>query len=388
MKCILKRPIDGLDQLNKTKMRFILAFFFLTCLISCQVDSSSTNPPTDLATIPTIDLPEISYEDAGFNRDSIEDLLDQIQDTKHKDFRGLVVIKNNQLVLEAYYNTFWRKSILDIRSAGKSITTLLLGVAMKEGLIESLDQSLYSLFSKDKNPKINEEYKKIKLRDVLDMASGLDADSDNSGSPGQAGQWIGLDDWKEYVLNVPLVATPGERFVYADIHPLLIALAIEEASGMSLRDYAQEKLFTPLGIRQFYWFTNAANQTGAAGNLYLGAYDFAKLGMLVVNEGKWNDQQLIDPEYIDLIINSKKHSVSDWFPLADTYGMFWYKTTRTFGDKEFNYLFGSGLGGNHIVVFPEEEMVIAITSSAYRTGYQHGRSYAVMEKVLKALEYN
>ena len=359
-------------------MRIILFAFILLSIINCQ-DQNSATPQTK-------ELPVASLEEAGFNRDSIENLINLIYETPHKDFRGLVVIKDNHIVIEEYFNTFWRNTVHDIRSVGKSVTALLLGVAMKEGLVESLDQSVYSLFSKQKNPSINEDYKKINLRHVLDMSSGLDADSDYPETVGQAGNWIARDDWKEYLLNVPLTSKPGENFVYADIHAVLIGLAIEEASGMSLRDYAQEKLFDPLGIKQVYWYTNASNQTGAAGNLYLTTLDLAKLGMLITNEGKWDNQQIINPDYIDSLKNSKNPSIADWFFLADSYGMFWYKTSRTFGEKNMDYMFGSGIGGNHLVVFPNEKMVIALTSSAYGQRYQHGRSFTIMSKVLTALK--
>ncbi len=155
---------------------------------------------------------------------------------------------------------------------------------------------------------------------------------------------------------------------------------------MSLKDYAKQKLFDPLGIKQFYWYTNAANQTGAAGNLYLSTLDFAKLGMLITNAGKWGNQQIINQEYIESIINSKNPAISDWFYLADSYGMFWYKASRTFAGKKRDYLFGSGIGGNHLVVFPNENMVIALTATAYGQGYAHGRTFAIMEKVLNAMK--
>jgi CubicO group peptidase (beta-lactamase class C family) len=86
---------------------------------------------------PIPDLPSTSLEAAGFNRDSIESLLRFIEDTAPNDFRGLVVIKNNQIVIEEYFSTYWRNTVHDIRSAGKSITAMLLGVAMKDGLVQS-----------------------------------------------------------------------------------------------------------------------------------------------------------------------------------------------------------------------------------------------------------
>lgn len=295
----------------------------------------------------------------------------------------MVVIKDNQIAVEAYFNTFWRISVLDIRSAGKSVTALLLGIAIKDGLIESLDQSLYSLFSQSKNPSINGDYKKIRIRDLLDMSSGLDADTDDAQTPGHAVNWMSEDDWKAYLLNVPLVSQPGENWVYADINAVLIGLAIEEASGMSLRDYAQKKLFDPLGIKQVYWYTNASNQTGAAGNLYISTLDFAKLGLVVVNEGKWGDTQFMEEAFVEELIARKKFDLS---PFADTYGMLWYKSTATIRGEEVDYLFASGNGGNHLVVVPDEELVVALTSSAYGPGYGQGRSLTILQMIFSAME--
>lgn len=325
-----------------------------------------------------------SLEEAGFKRDSIESLLDAVRTTPHRDFRGLVVLKDDKVVIEEYYHTYWRKTVHDIRSAGKSITALLLGVAIRDGLIKDLDQSVYDLFSK--NTRVNKDYQKITLRHLLDMTSGLDADTDDPKTPGQAGQWMDKDDWKEYLLNVPVKSAPGKTWVYADIHAVLIGLAIEEASGMSLRDYAQQKLFDPLGIDQVYWYTNAANQTGGAGNLYITALDFAKLGQIVLNEGKWNGSQIIDANYMKELLEHKKFELLEYFPFADTYGFLWYKSTRTYAGKKLDYLFASGNGGNHLIVVPSEKLVIALTSSAYGPGYGQGRSYTIMTKILNALE--
>ncbi|MEQ8810249.1 MAG: serine hydrolase domain-containing protein [Imperialibacter sp.] len=341
---------------------------------------------TDNLRQPIPDLPAVSLEAAGFNRDSIESILRFIEDTPPNDFRGVVVIKNNQIVIEEYFSTYWRNTIHDIRSAGKSITAMLLGAAMKDGLVRSLDQDVYSFFPKDKYPSVNEDYKKITLRHLLNMSSGLDADSDNSDTFGHAVNWIAKEDWKDYILNVPLSARPGEKWVYADINALLIGAVIEETSGMSLTDFAKVKLFDPLGIMDFYWYTNAADQTGAAGNLYLRTLDFAKLGVLISNQGKWNSNQLMDLKYVKELIGNEVFNISDYNPFADAYGLMWYKSHRNFGGKNIDYLFASGNGGNHLIVIPEREIVIALTSGAYGQRYAHRRSYNIMSKILAALE--
>lgn len=335
---------------------------------------------------PIPNLPAISPEAAGFNRDSINALDDTISNFQQRDYIALMVIKDQKIVLEYYYNQFWRNHIHDIRSAGKSITALLLGVAIEEGLVQNLDQDVYSFFPKDKYPSVNEGYKKVKLIHLLNMVSGLDADSDNTDTPGNAGQWIAKAEWLNYLLSIPLAQEPGEHWVYADINAVLIGAIIEETSGMSLRDFAEQKVFDPLGIKEFYWYTNAANQTGAAGNLYLSALDFAKLGLLVANKGKWGKAQLADYNYMHRLLNENSPSIGNYNPLADGYGMLWYRSKRKFGTKEVNYLWASGNGGNHLVIVPEENMVIAMTSGAYGNWFPHTRAYYILGKVVQALE--
>jgi len=231
-----------------------------------------------------------------------------------------------------------------------------------------------------------EDFKKIKIKHLLDMSSGLDADSDDRRTPGRAGRWIGKDEWLNYLLSIPLVDTPGTKFVYADINAALIGAIIEEKSGMSLRDFATEKVFGPLGIKEFYWYTNAANQTMASGNLYLSTLDFAKLGTLVLNEGKWGEEQIVQADYVKRLLERIAFDVSDWWNVADKYGMLWYKNQRTFNSKKYDYLWASGKGGNHLVVIPEEKIVLAVTCSAYGHGNGHAQSYAILEKVLSALK--
>jgi len=218
------------------------------------------------------------------------------------------------------------------------------------------------------------------------MSSGLDADSDDSRTPGNAGKWMGKDEWIHYILGIPLARKPGKKWIYADINAALIGAIIEEKSGMSLKDFAATKVFSPMGIKEFYWYTNPANQTVAAGNLYLSTLDFAKLGVLVASRGKWGNEQIVQAEYIDKLLEHKVFELSDYNPLADTYGMLWYKSKRNFGSKEINYLWASGNGGNHLIVVPKENMVIAITSGAYGQWYPHKRAYSILGKLINALE--
>lgn len=351
----------------------------ILCFLCLTISTFAQRPPVP-------NLPEINAEGAGFNSDSVNVLYDKVENTPQRDFVGLVVIKENQIAMEWYFNTFWRNHLIDIRSTGKSITSLLLGVAIKEGLIQNLEQDVYSFFSKEKYPTLHDDLKKVKIKHLLDMASGLDADTDNYQTPGHAGRWYNSNDWVSYLLGIPLANKPGEKWVYADINAVLVGAIIEETSGMSLRDFAKKHVFDPLGITEFYWYTNASNQTGGAGNLYLSTLDFAKLGVLVANEGKWGNKQIVDSAYIDQLIARKAYDLTDYWELTDSYGMLWYKKQQTINGKTIDYLWASGRGGNQLIVVPEEEMVIALTSTAYGPRHGHSRAYDFLLSVLGALK--
>ena len=338
---------------------------------------------------PVSNLPFVNPEELGFSQDSLNALDDLIDNFEQSDYRALIVIKDNKLAIEYYYNSFWRNHIHDIRSAGKSITSLLLGVAIQEGFIENnLNQDVYSFFSKQKYPSINEGYRRVKLIHLLNMTSGLDADSDNSDTPGNAGKWMAQDEWVNYLLSISLTREPGTKWVYADINAVLVGAIIEEQTGMSLKDFAKQYVFDPLEIKEFYWYTNASNQTGGAGNLYISSLDFAKLGYLVLNEGKWGNEQIVNSNYIGQLINQNSNAIGEYNPLADGYGMLWYKSKRKFGTEEVGYLWASGNGGNHLVIVPEKNIVIAMTSGAYGNWYPHKRAYNILGKVFQSLEQN
>jgi len=352
----------------------------LTLLLSLLCTSYFAQRP------PIPNLPVMSPAEAGFNRDSINALDDMISDFDQNDFRGMVVIKDHRIVIEYFYNNTERADINDVRSAGKSLTSLLLGVAIREGLVQSLDQNVYSFFSKEKYPNMHEDYQQVRIRHLLDMSSGLDADSDNWKTPGNAGQWMGKDEWVEYLLGIPLAGTPGERWVYADINAALIGAIIEETSGMSLNDFARKHVFSPLGIKKYYWYTNPANQTVAAGTLYLSTLDFAKLGVLVANKGKWGNSQIVPADYIEKLVARKVFDLADYWSLLDAYGMLWYKNKGVIKGQKVDYVWASGNGGNHLVVVPEHNLVIALTSTAYGYGYGQVRSRAILNKLFNAIE--
>ena len=357
-------------------MKLFLSFFiFIFLTLPCEAQDIINN---------STNLPRASLDAVGMEQDTIQTLIRLLNESEKRDFRGMVVIKNNKLVLEEYFHTYWRATIHDIRSAGKSITALLLGIAIDQGLIKDVEQPVFDFFPKYKlTTPPTEEHLAIKIKHLLMMSSGMDADSDDANSPGNAGQWMGGDDWMKYALNVPMKFEPGSRWVYNDICAMLTGAIIEEVTGKKLADFAEEYLFDPLGIEEYYWYTGPQNRTGAAGNLYLSTFDFAKFGLLVLNKGKYNGQQVISEKWIGEILQPRIDLPTDYFP--EKYGYFWYISEIEINGKTCGYYFASGSGGNYILIVPGHDLVIALASSAYGPGHGHSRSRSIFRFILRSI---
>ncbi len=165
---------------------------------------------TDKLRRPVPELPRRDLASVKMSQDTITKLIKIINSNPPYDFRGLVVIKDNKLVVEEYFNTFWRETIHDIRSAGKSVTSLLLGIAIDKGLVKSTEQSIYGFFPSPKftQPK-TDGHRNIKIKHLLAMSSGLSADDDDDNSPGRTGNWLTEDHWVNFANSLPMIFEPG-----------------------------------------------------------------------------------------------------------------------------------------------------------------------------------
>lgn len=365
------------------KKTLVLCFLFVICFIGHgqnSVDQKLKRPLEDLEAVE----PEV----VNLNPDSIEGMLNVLRQEEAYDFRGVVVIKDSKLVLEEYFYSYWRETIHDIRSAGKSITALLVGIAIDKGLIESVDQKVYDFFPEfASNPNITEEHRNITIKHLLMMSSGMDSDTDDINSPGNWVNWGPQDNWVEIALNVPMKFDSGEKWVYNDICAMLCSAIIQKASGKPLDEFAKEHLFEPLGIREYYWYRNAQNITGGMGNLYITNLDFAKIGLLVLNKGKWKNQQIISANWIEEI-STKRLDLPDLGPFANSYGYFWWIGQKNIHGKDYEYFFASGNGGNKLYIIPQENIVISIQSSAYGQGYGHRRANFILDSILKSIQFH
>ena len=359
------------------RLVFTLIGLALSLVVSAQVNDRLKPAVRNLPTAP--------LNEANMNADTIQKLIGLLRTTPPKDFRAFVVIKDNKLVAEEYFNTYWRETIHDVRSAGKGVTALLLGIAIDKGLVKNVEQSIFDFFPATKFPSPpSDRHRNIKIKHLLMMSSGLAADDNDDQAPGNTGNWLTSNDWVSYALRLPMSFNPGEKYAYNDVCPMLIGAIIEETSGKKLSEFAKENLFEPLGIREFYWYTGMGGRTAPMGNLYVSALDLAKIGQLVLNNGKWGNRQIVSSQWIGEISKSRI-DISQEDPFSTGYGYFWFIGSRKVSGKTYDYICASGNGGNLIFVFKQRNMVVALTSSAYGPGPGHTRARNVLDFVLRSV---
>lgn len=321
-----------------------------------------------------------SKSEAGsINGAVLRSLFQSLASDPRKDIKGVVVLRQGKLVAEAYFNGDSRDTLHDIRSATKSITATLMGIAIEHRFIGSVEDSIAAYL-----PGLPQDGKQeITIRDLLNMRSGLDANDADPSTPGSEDRLDESNDWMKTVYAVPMKTQPGQNYVYCSINAFLAGAIIENASKMPLDVFAKQTLFDPLGIRDYEWRHVPLGRTTGQGNLRITTRDGAKIGELFLRGGKRGDHQIVDRRWIEKSI-ANQVPISAVDPYADFYGYMWYSKAERVGDHTVRVHFASGNGGNKIYIIPSLDMVVAVTSSAYGHGYGQRRSQDILLKILSA----
>lgn len=310
---------------------------------------------------------------------ALQTILATFERDEHPDLRGAVVLRDGRIVAEHYFNGETADSLHDIRSAGKSVTALAVGIAIDRGKIHSVDDRVDTYLPELKGSAIGD----VALRDVLTMRSGLAAFDEDPASPGNEDKLDLAPDPVAFLRTVPRADPPGTRYRYNSLTAWVAGAVVARATGGTMADFAGANLFRPLGILRWSWAPDVAGYTKGQGNLSLRLRDFAAIGEMVRNEGLYHGRRVISAGWIAAML-APKQSIAATDPYADGYGYFWYDRVQQIADHAVPVMFASGNGGNKIYVVPSRHLVVAITSSAYGKGYGQRRSQAILQAVLAA----
>ncbi len=314
-----------------------------------------------------------------FDKSYIESLNRKIAINTFKDITSIVVIKDGKLLVEEYFNGSNRNTLHDTRSVGKSFASAILGIAIKDGYINSEMQMLHEFydFNAFQNYSISKD--SITLKSLLTMSSPFDGSDMNQESQGNEENMYPSKNWVNFTLDLPIdnrkVANP--RWDYFTAGVVVIGDIIHKSVPGGLEKYADMQLFEPLGITKYKWQYTPQKVANTAGGLKMRAIDYAKFGQLYLNQGEWNGRQIFTKEWAAKSL-SRQISISE----EEYYGfLFWNKTYNIAG-MNYEAYYSSGNGGNKIFIFKEKATIIVVTSKAFNTTYGHKQVDNIMQNYL------
>jgi CubicO group peptidase (beta-lactamase class C family) len=322
--------------------------------------------------------PTASAESAGISSKVLQDMETAVRAGDFKKIGSVLIARRGKLVYETYFDGD-ENSLRDTRSATKSITDALIGIAIGEKKLSGVDARVLQLLPeharKLQNPDPRKD--KITVEDFLTMSSPLECDDWNDASRGNEERMYVIEDWAQFILDLPIrgrmnlgeqVEAPpyGRYFSYCTGGVFTLSEVLQKATGVRTDRYAQDKLFGPLGISDAQWVYSPMNIPQTGGGLRLSSRDLLKIAQLYLNDGSWQGQRIIDESWVR--VSTQPHARIDE---ETEYGYLWWLKAFKSGGKSYPAFFMSGNGGNKVAVFPSLDLAVVITSTNYNTRGMH-----------------
>lgn len=306
---------------------------------------------------------------------------------------GVVVVHQGQVVAERYFTgrdkvvgeffghetAFSPQTLHDMRSISKSVVGLLVGIALQQGKISSIDTPVTQwLADSDKPAPMAPGWEHITLRHLLTMSSGLEWKED--GVLGHQTRMEFSGDQARYVMARPIAEPPGKHFHYVSGDTVLLGRVLERVSGMDLEGYARQVLFGPLGITDLEWRKGRDGHAFAHAGLRLQPRDLARLGELVLNGGRYNGRQVVPQAWIEESLAGQLTTPYGW-----RYGFQWRSGDSVAGGQPWHWAAAFGNGGQRLYVVPELALAVVIVAGRYDTPDPvNGRASQVLfERILE-----
>lgn len=261
---------------------------------------------------------------------------------------SVLVVRNDSLVFEEYFNGSARSSSNNVHSASKSVLGAALAIAVERGDIPSLDTRVSDVLP-EYFTGTESSRSAITLRDLMTMSAGLSWTEDETEYEIESST-----DWVAAVLGQRMASTPGTSFTYSTGNTHVLSAIIQRATGMGTCEFVHQYLFSPMNVTAEHWGRDPQGVSSGGYNLYLTPRELAKFGLLMLHDGTWKGQQLVPAKYVQ----EAQRTVFD-VDATTSYGeLFWVRTIA--GHKTF---FAWGWGGQFVYVIPDEDLVLVITQN-------------------------
>lgn len=330
-------------------MRFVAALKVVTALVLSGAGASYADAQEPYW--PTHGWRYSSPEAQGMDSEELVRAFEYVRDHQ-TPIHSLTIVRNGYVVLDAYFWPFQAGQLHDLASVTKSVTSTLVGIAIGRNELE-LRKPITSVFDQRVIGNLDERKKRVTIEHLLTMTYGSHCDA----SRGEItlSQMRRSADWTQFMLDLPMRDEPGSRFEYCSGGMHLLSAAITMATGLSALGYARRELFDPLGIGKAAWPADAHGVSYGWGDLHLEPLDMAKLGYLWLNNGRWQDRQLVPQAWMSAAVRA--HSDQKY-----GYGLW------LLPDRRPPLFEAIGRGGQRISVAPDKNVVVVFTGGEFEPG--------------------
>jgi CubicO group peptidase (beta-lactamase class C family) len=219
----------------------------------------------------------------------LDSMVARTESGDYVNIHSVVVVKDGSLVLEAYFDGNDRHTLHQIRSATKCIGSMLTGIAIDRGFIDSVNEPIHKFFAEDYEPAggWTDRARQVEIRHFLSMMSGYECDDLTTNFACENAMY-NSNDWVQYSLDLPFAHSPGEHWAYNSSSLILVGEAVARSSELEMKAFADRYLFGPLGIERFRWQFSPKGRAWIGGGARMTPREMAKIGQLMLNRGLWN----------------------------------------------------------------------------------------------------
>jgi len=346
--------------------RLLTDLFGLVCLITlfhfaCFLAPAEGRSATQLFRDMCGDWSKGSLKEAGVKVEPIAGLIRAIKRGDYKNIHSVLLARGGRLIVEEYFQGYARDKPHQIRSAVKSIGSVLVGIAIDRGYLSSVDEPICNYF-KDRNVSWDAWSSAVTIKSLLTMTSGFECD-DHRGEPFQCERAMyQAEDWVNFALNLPMAHPPGEYWAYNSASLILLSEIIMQATGRAVPLFADKYLMQPLGITDFRWGFSPKGRAWLSGNASMRPRDMARFGQMCLNKGVWQNRRIVSEKWLSE--STRLHAYSEY---GMEYGYLWWRGHQMINGQLLEAFWAQGNGGQVIFICPTVDLVAVFTAGNYNS---------------------
>ena len=351
-------------------MKRLFAFLAVLALVSVWVEGTprtviaatqegsqaSAQSPDKRPYWPTKEWQVTDPEKQDIDVNALNQITSYVQDSK-LEVDSVIVVRHGYIVYEKYFRPPWDKEkIHNIFSCTKSVMGSLVGIAMQQGKIRSLDDKMVDYFPNRTIQNLDKRKTSITLLNLMTMKGGFDWAEWTYPYGDPRNPWtqaLRSDDTVQFVLDKPMATQPGTVWAYNGGYSQIFSAMVTDKTGMTTLEFAKKYLFNPLGITELTWRRDRQGIYDAGGGLMLTPRDMAKYGYLILNKGVWEGKPIIPADFV-----AESVKTQTTFNANSGYG---YESWWTIPQE--GYYYAAGIRGQRIYIMEKQDMVVVTTAN-------------------------